>query len=52
MWAADGWRGESHALGNHAIHGYSCRESVADVGEEHLLRAIEGSREANREDAR
>jgi hypothetical protein len=52
MWAADGRRGESHALGNHAIHGYSCRESVADVGEEHLLRAIEGSREANREDAR
>lgn len=29
----------------------TCRESVAEVGEEHLPRAIEGSREANREDA-
>lgn len=47
-----GRRGESPALGNQAIHGCSCRESVADVGEEHLSRAIEGSREANREDAR
>jgi hypothetical protein len=46
-----GRRGESPALGNHAIHGCSCRESVAEVGEEHLPRAIEGSREANREDA-
>jgi hypothetical protein len=47
-----GRRGESHALGNHAIHGCSCRESVAEVGEEHLPHAIEGSREANREGAR
>jgi len=37
-----GRRGESHALGNHAIHGCSCRESVAEVGEEHLSRAIRG----------
>ena len=48
----DGRRGESHALGSQAIHGCSCRESVADVGEEHLLRAIEESREANQEDAK
>jgi hypothetical protein len=47
-----GRRGESHALGNQAIHGCSCRESVAEVGEEHLPHAIEGSREANREGAR
>jgi hypothetical protein len=43
---------QASALGNHAIHGCSCRESVAEVGEEHLPRAIEGSREANREGAR
>ena len=30
-------------------HGCSCRESIAEVGERHLLRAIEGSREANRD---
>jgi hypothetical protein len=47
-----GRRGASHALGNHAIHGCSCRESVAEVGEEHLSRTLEGSREANREGAR
>jgi len=29
--------------------GCSCRESIAEVGERHLLRAIEGSREANRD---
>jgi hypothetical protein len=46
-----GLRGESPAHGSQAIHGCSCRESVAEVGEEHLPRAIEGSREANREDA-
>jgi hypothetical protein len=46
-----GRRGESPAHGSQTIHGCSCRESVAEVGEEHLPRAIEGSREANREDA-
>jgi hypothetical protein len=43
---------QASALGNQAIHGCSCRESVAEVGEEHLPHAIEGSREANREGAR
>jgi hypothetical protein len=47
-----GRRGASHALGNQAIHGCSCRESVAEVGEEHLPHATEGSREANRGGAR
>ena len=47
-----GRRGASPALGNQAIHGCSCRESVAEVGEEHLPHAVEGSREANRECAR
>jgi len=47
-----GRRGESPALGNQAVHGCSCRESVAEVGEEHLPHAIEGSREANRDRAR
>jgi hypothetical protein len=46
-----GLRGESPAHGSQTIHGCSCRESVAEVGEEHLPRAIEGSREANQEDA-
>jgi hypothetical protein len=45
---AGGQRGASHALGNQAIHGCSCRESVAEVGEEHLPRITEGSREASR----
>jgi hypothetical protein len=47
-----GRRGASHALGNQAIHGCSCRESVAEVGEEHLPRVTKGSREANRGGAR
>jgi len=47
-----GRRGASHALGNRVIHGCSCRESVAEVGEEHLPHASEGSREANRASAR
>jgi hypothetical protein len=38
----------SCAPGSRAVHGCSCRGSVAEVGERHLLRAIEGSREANR----
>jgi hypothetical protein len=41
-------RSASYAPGNRAVHGCSCRQSVAEVGERHLLRAIEGSREANR----
>lgn len=43
-----GQRSASCALGSRAVHGCSCRESVAEVGEKHLLRSIEGSREANR----
>jgi hypothetical protein len=43
---------QASALGNQAIHGCSCRESVAEVGEEHLPHLIEGSREANREGVR
>ena len=43
---------QASALGNQAIHGCSCRESVAEVGEEHLPRATKGSREANRGHAR
>lgn len=37
----------SCALGSRTVYGCSCRQSVAEVGERHLLRAIEGSREAN-----
>jgi len=43
---------QAFALGNQAIHGCSCRESVAEVGEEHLPRVTKGSREANRGGAR
>jgi hypothetical protein len=46
--ASCGQRSASYAPGSRAVHGCSCRESVAEVGERHLLRAIEGSREANR----
>lgn len=46
--ASCGQRSASYAPGSRAVHGCSCRESVAEVGEKHLLRAIEGSREANR----
>jgi hypothetical protein len=35
------------APGSRAIHGCSYRESIAEVGEKHLLRAAEASREAN-----
>lgn len=42
-------RGESRAPENRTVYGYSCRESFAEVGEKHLLHAIKGSREANRE---
>lgn len=41
-------RSASYVPGSRAVHGCSCRGSVAEVGERHLLRAIEGSREANR----
>jgi hypothetical protein len=34
-----GRHGESRVLGSRAIHGCSCRKSVAEVGEEHLPRA-------------
>jgi len=34
-----GRRGESRVLGSRAIHGCSCRKSVAEVGEEHLPRS-------------
>lgn len=43
-----GLRGASCVLGHRTIHGCSCRTSIADVGEKHLSRATEGSREANR----
>jgi hypothetical protein len=33
---------QAFALGNQAIHGCSCRESVAEVGEKHLLRVHRG----------
>lgn len=46
--ASCGQRSASYAPGSRAVHGCSCRVSVAEVGERHLLRAIEGSREANR----
>jgi hypothetical protein len=39
--------GASRAPGSRTVHGCSCRESVAEVGERHLLRVTEGSREAN-----
>jgi hypothetical protein len=41
-------RSASCAPGSRTVHGCSCRESVADVGEKHLLRATKGSREASR----
>jgi len=46
--ASCGQRSASCAPGSRAVHGCSCRESIAEVGEKHLLRAVEGSREANR----
>jgi hypothetical protein len=39
----------SCAPGSRTVYGCSCRQSVAEVGERHLLRAIEGSREANQD---
>jgi len=32
----------SCALGNRTVHGCSCRESIAEVGEKHLLRVTRG----------
>lgn len=39
----------SCAPGSRTVHGCTCRESIADVGEKHLLREVEGRREANRD---
>lgn len=47
--ASCGQRSASCAPGSRAVYGCSCRQSVAEVGERHLLRAIEGSREANQD---
>ena len=47
--AAFSFTGDPGAPGSRAIHGCSYRESIAEVGEKHLLRAAEGSREANRD---
>jgi len=38
-------------LGSRPIHGCTCSALVAEVGEKHLLRSAEGSREANRGEA-
>lgn len=38
-------------LGSRPIHGCTCSALVAEVGEKHLLRSTEGSREANRGEA-
>lgn len=40
----------ARAPGNRTVHGCTCRESVAEVGEKHLLHVVEGSREANRDE--
>jgi hypothetical protein len=45
--AEGGLRGASRELGSRAISGCSCRESVAEVGDQYLLRCVEESREAN-----
>jgi hypothetical protein len=45
------FRSASYESGSRAIHGCSCRESVAEVGKKHLVRTVEGSREANQEGA-
>jgi hypothetical protein len=42
-------RGASCEPGNRTVGECSCRESVAEVGKKHLLRVLEGSREANQE---
>jgi len=47
-----GQRGESHALGSRAIHECSCRKSIAEVGEKHLLRAPPRGAERRTEVAR
>jgi hypothetical protein len=44
----DGRRSGSYAPGSRAIRGCSGCESVAEVGEKHLLYPLEGSREASR----
>ena len=44
-------RSASCESGNRMIYGCSCRKSVAEVGKKHLVRVVEGSREANQEDA-
>jgi hypothetical protein len=46
-----GPRGASRVPGSRAIHGCSCRVSVAEVGQKHLRRISEGSREASRAEA-
>jgi len=50
--AGGGQPSESCAPGSRAIRECSGCESVAEVGEKHLSRSLEGSREANRERAR
>lgn len=50
--AGSGQRCASCALGSRAICECSGRESVAEVGEKHLPRPFEGSREASRERVR
>jgi hypothetical protein len=46
--AQRGRHGESRVLGSRAIHGCSCRRSIAEVGKKHLSQHTEASRKANR----